>query len=172
MTEANDNEHITISLADLEILIMAAGAIKPIEEALSTRKRDPFVPAEPQITAAIQRLAADARSARRSKETYATAWEGPLTEDELGWLVAICENEDPHKAAFDIVTDDRFEIEAIDSLAARGMIVIGVPVHGVVWPGAERAEVWLVDPDQGHYLKPTQRGLRKWRELEKAKKDK
>lgn len=161
----SDNELITISLKDLETLIFAAGAIKPIEAALDIRKRDPFVPTESIITAALQRLAADARDARRSKEIYATPYDSALTEDELGWLEAICENEDPRKAAFDIIFDDRFEIEAINSLAVKGMIIVGTPVHGVVWPGAERAEVWPVDPTRGYYLKPTMRGMRTYLEV-------
>jgi hypothetical protein len=157
---------ITISLEDLETLVMAAGAIKTIETALDTRKRDPFVPPQNQIAAAVGRLAAEARSARRSKETYQTPWDGELDEQEIKWLDMVCKDYDPTdraKRMFLITPDERFKSSAIGRLTAKGMLLIGNSVKGVIWPGADQPE-FAPDPTC-YYLMPTPRGLRKWREL-------
>jgi hypothetical protein len=164
---------ITVNLEDLETLIFAAGAMKPIEIAMDTRKRDPFVLKELPITAAINRLATEARSARRSKETYATPWDGELNDDEQAWLAAVCDPYNPNekgrrRAPFDIIPEDHLGEEAIHTLNAKGMLVIGTSVRGVVWPGAEQAEIWP-EANTRFYLMPTTRGLRKWRELQAAK---
>lgn len=167
---------ITINLEDLETLIFAAAAVKSIEIAIDTRKRDPFVPKEAPIAAALQRLSADARSARRSKETYATPWDGELGDDEKKWLERICKDYDPNNrelrtlliSADVLYGRDKDPTLAprqgpIHALSNKGMLAIGTAAAAVVWPGADQPEFWPL-PNY-FYLMPTPRGLRKWREI-------
>lgn len=163
---------ITVSLDDLETLVMAVGGIKTIEAALDTRKHDPFIPPHNKITEAAGRLAAEVRSARRSKETYLTPWNGELEDDERAWLEAVCQDYDPDDRAKWIYWIEASEYRSkngvvsqgpLDKLVAKGMLLIGNPVKGVIWPGADQPE-FTPDP-RGYFLMPTPRGLRKWQEL-------
>ena len=167
--------NITVNLEDLETLIFAAGSVKAIEAAMDTRKRDPFVPPQNKITESINRLASEARSARRSKETYATAWDGPLTAEEEKWLDDVCKNYDPadRERRMIVVTADElygragtFRHGPIHNLVNKGMVAIGTAAFAVIWSGADQPEFWP-DPFR-FYVMPTPRGLGKWQELKSA----
>lgn len=168
---------ITISLEDLEVLIFGTAAIKAIEMAMDTRKRDPFVPDQNKITQALARLTTEAHSARRSKETYATAWDGPLSDKEEEWLDNVCKNHDPNviecrmvRIGAEILYEGRgraFRQGTIHGLANKGMVAIGTAAFAVIWPGADQPEL-LPDP-YTFYVMPTPRGLKKWRGLQEAK---
>ena len=159
---------ITVNLEDLETLIFAAGSVKAIEAAMDTRKRDPFVPPQNKITESISRLAGEARSARRSKETYATAWDDPLTAEEEKCLHDVCKNYDPtaDRERRMIVVGTTFRQGLIHNLANKGMVAVGTAAFAVIWPGADQPEFWP-DPFK-FYVRPTPRGLSKWRELKSA----
>lgn len=171
---------ITVNLEDLETLIFAAAAVKSIEAAMDTRKRDPFVPKEAPIKAALDRLAVEARSARRSKETYLTPWDGELDDDEKKWLDRVCKDYDPGDWDSRMITISADELYGgagnpalaprqgpVHTLANKGMVAIGTAGYAVIWPGADQPEL---RPDPfGFYLMPTPRGLNKWRELKVAR---
>ena len=167
---------ITVNLEDLETLIFAAGVVRSIEAAMDTRKRDPFVPSRYKIAEATNRLASEARSARRYKETYATAWDGPLTAEEEKWLDDACKNYDPADREGRMIVVEANELYGgggmtfrqgpIHDLANKGMVAIGTAAFAVIWLGADQPEFWP-DPFK-FYVRPTPRGLSKWRELKSA----
>lgn len=169
---------ITINLEDLETLIFGTAAVKAIEIAMDTRKRDPFVPNNQKITEALNRLSTEARSARRSKETYITPWDGPLDEGERGCLENFCIDYDPNNREDRVTTilasvlygkgGPALPGGPIHGLANKGMIAIGTAAKAVIWPGADQPEFW---PDPSlFYVTPTPRGLRKWQEIQSASK--
>lgn len=167
---------ITIALEDLETLIFGAAAVKAIEVAMDTRKRDPFVPSSNKITEALNRLTSEARSARRSKEDYQTPWDGELDGDENNWirvLWTLYDKQDPldrgiwmYRYALRLGAFPNGRHPAIDRLAAKGMIVIGSAVSGAIWPGVEQPELKL-DPTFV-WLRLTPRGIKKAEELKHA----
>ena len=134
---------VTVDLADLEKLVFAAGAIKPIESALNARKNDPFVKPYLEFTDAHDRLATAMRNVRRS-ETIAN-WDAPLTVWETTALISI--------------TEPFMRIEKktdYDSLLFKGYVTIGQLLTGASWTGESTPELRL---NPGEYVvKLTERG--------------
>lgn len=144
---------ITVSLEDLEIMLVGAGAIKQIE-----RKRDPFTPPERKFKDAMERLLREARSARRTTAPTATAWDGELDADEIKCL-RMFDSQIKDNPYTGVTPKQRLDNPAIDRLLARGCIVMGQPVIGVVWSGADQAEL---KPDPSYFaVKITDRGYKK-----------
>lgn len=159
---------ITVDLDDLEALIFSTGAIKVIETAVDQSKKDPFrLQHKSRLTGAHDRLATAARNIRRGQEP-AYNYNKPLTTAEANYLAQICAAYDPsdaQKRFIRITANERLDKPPegrpeINQLAAKGMIEIGAPVTGVVWSGAEHAEV-TPDPT-GYLLRPTKQGLQQW----------
>jgi hypothetical protein len=153
---------VTADLADLEALVFSVGAMKSIEGILATRKNDPFVRPHLDITAAHNRLAAEMRNAKRAESGTATKWDEPATreeqnllrcfEDKNGRLVSVIHI---NAARRNSAADDY--MPAIDTLASKGMIVIGQVLTGVLWAGEDRPE-FKIDPS-AWALKITPRGM-------------
>lgn len=161
--------NVTVNLDDLEKVIFGTAAVKTIEAAMDARKRDPLIPPRRDLSDALQRLTDAARSVRRGQETYITPWDEPLDNAENQTLNYVCANYDPadwdkRMTRIDVTDYANQRITTtFDQLANKGMVVIGNPVIGVIWPGADQPEF---RPDPTHYLvKPTARGLAKWKEL-------
>jgi hypothetical protein len=144
---------VTIDLADLETIVMTTGALKTIEGALAQRKQDPFVRQHLDFTAAHDRLASAMRNARRAEAGTLVAWDGELDEDEVNALRHI----DSGKRV-QISGHEKQNYHEYDGLSAKGCIVMGQPVVGVIWAGEERP---ALTPCQGFALKITDRGREK-----------
>jgi hypothetical protein len=158
---------VTVDLADLEALVFSTGAMKSIEGILATRKNDPFVRPHLDITAAHQRLAAEMRNAKRAAAGTAVAWDEPATTAEQAWLARFEENPVIHVSAERRnPSTDRYD-PAVDRLAAKGMLVIGQVVSGVLWAGEERPE--LVPDTTIYALKITARGMAERGRMKAAK---
>jgi hypothetical protein len=157
--------NVSVDLQDLETLVFATGAIKLIEAALHQRSNDPFVPQDNEIRSAHDRLAAVARNAKRGSLGTAVNWVDPLTDKEAVMLKKIearCE-----KGAFKawaVKPEYRLEHMEIDSLGAKGCVVLGQALEGVLWAGAERPE-FKPDPDW-YLVKVTPRGRERLEQYE------
>lgn len=143
---------VTVDLEDLETLVMTTGAIKTIEDALSQRKQDPFVRQHLNFTAAHDRLASLMRNARRAEAGTLVPWDGPLTEIEETLLRDLngCECGTKgigiHKADY-------------DTLAAKGCVIIGQHVNGILWAGDKQPSIRIVP--EYYSVKITPRGHEK-----------
>lgn len=153
---------VTIDLEDLETLVMTTGALKVIEGALHQRKNDPFTRPHLDFTAAHDRLATSMRNARRAEAGTLIEWDGELTEDEVNALRVIESGRRPQISAH-----EKKNYREYDNLSARGCIVIGQPVAGVVWAGATAAEL---QPCEGYAVKITDRGREKLAKIEEVAK--
>jgi hypothetical protein len=125
---------VTVDLEDLETLVFTTAALKVIEGALAARKTDPFVRPHLNFTAAHDRLASAMRNARRAGSGTAVDWDGPLTAAETLMLRSIEDMQQFNSPA-------RLQHPEIDLLAAKGCVVIGQQVNGVIWPGATAPEL-------------------------------
>lgn len=144
---------VTIDLEDLETLVMTTGALKVIEGALHQRKNDPFTRPHLDFTAAHDRLATSMRNARRSEAGTLIEWDGELTEDEARALRHI-----ENGIVTQITSGEKQHEREYDNLSAKGCIVMGQPVAGVVWAGATAPEL---TPCAGYAVKITDRGRQK-----------
>jgi hypothetical protein len=149
---------VTIDLEDLETLVMAIGALKTIEGALAQRKSDPFVRQYLDFTAAHDRLASAMRNARRAESGTLIQWDGELTPTDETLLREL----DRVRIGVMEVRDK----EDYDSIAAKGCVVIGQCVAGIVWPGAAQAEI---KPYHAYAVRITPRGREKLAKIDAEK---
>lgn len=152
---------VTVDLDDLEKLVFAGAAIKSIEAALDQRKRDPFVKPHLDFTEAHSRLAGAVRKARRNPDDTVVNPNEPLTdverkalrEAQLTLIEGYSFTVTPH-----MKLPKNGEVMCVwDRLSAKGCIVLGHYVSGVIWAGDDRPTVHT-DP-KGYALKITDRGL-------------
>lgn len=153
---------VTVDLEDLETLVMTSGALKTIEGALATRKADPFIRQYLDFTSAHDRLASVMRNARRAEAGTLVPWDGELDEVETRLLRLVEEGEIEH-----VTARAKREEKEVDSLAAKGCIVIGNFVKGVLWAGDTAPDIEL-DPN-GYPVKITQRGREKLVKIDEKK---
>ena len=158
---------VVVDLADLETIVFTTGAIKAIEVALATRKSDPFVRPHLEYTAAHDRLAEAMRNARRADADTVVKWDEPLTDEEFNDLRDV-EGVPGGVRFVPITSKSRY-----DRLSAKGCIVLGQYVEGILWAGASGPEL-QVDP-KGYAARITPRGREKLamaivvRQMEKQK---
>lgn len=143
---------ITVDLEDLETLVLTTGALKIIEGALSQRKTDPFVRQHLDFTAAHDRLASSMRNARRAEAGTLVPWDGPLTEIEETLLRDLNGQECGTKGIGCHKPD-------YDSLAAKGCVILGQEVHGILWADDKQPSL-RITPNY-YSVKITQRGREK-----------
>jgi len=141
---------VTVDLTDLEALVMTTGVIKTFESLLAQRRMDPFVRPYLEFTEAHERLAAVMRDAKREDAGTKIKYNDPLTEKEAELLHHIGEGKS--------FLTPKEKVKVADGLAAKGLIIIGQMVFGVVWPGASAAEL-KADPTE-FAVKLTARGLK------------
>lgn len=124
---------IEVELDDLEALIYASAAIKNIEGALASYRRDPFVNSMGgKFLPAQKRLEDAVRNAKRGiAHDTAVKFNEPLRSDEATRLKELYCSLMP--SGVGPLRDDA----AAGSLAAKGMIEIGTKVSGAVWPGQD-----------------------------------
>ena len=164
---------VTVDLDDLEKVVMATGAIKTIEQALNTRRHDPFVPPESAYTDAHKRLASAMLNAKRSTADTVVKFDEPLTDEEGKALQRAAKEKTKLETPSGQVRTDLFliatqqkipdegEVMSVwDRLAAKGCIVMGSVVNGVLWAGADRITDAMVDHG-GYAIKITDRGREK-----------
>lgn len=151
---------VTVDLDDLTTIVMATGVIKLIEGVLVSYKKDPFVHAHLDYSAAHDRLAAVMRNAARAEAGTATDWDGELTKDEIKFLKIV----DNAPNGLLISSDYRLskENKHVDTLAAKGCIQLGQLVSGAIWPGAKLPE--FVTNPKGYAVRMTDRGRQKLHE--------
>ena len=165
---------VAVDIDDLETLVMTTGALTTIEGALAARKMDPFVRTHLNFTAAHERLAAAMRNVRRAEAGTLVAWDGALEEDEIEFLRSL-DGKQADKGAAPLVLSrsDKAPVAGVsmsvaDKLAAKGCVVIGQIVRGVLWAGDKQPEL-TVDPT-GFPVKITDRGRQKLAKIEAEKK--
>ncbi|HVX91570.1 MAG TPA: hypothetical protein VHC20_08260 [Candidatus Paceibacterota bacterium] len=160
---------VTVSLEDLEAIVFATGVIKTIEGALASRKDDPFVKPYLDYTEAHNRLATAMRDARRADADTLVKYDAPLDDDEKQALTLLAKREDLTELgkaeAFSISTAQKApgpgeSMSVYDKLAAKGCVVMGNFVRGVLWAGASAAEL-APYTDAGFAIKTTVRGRAK-----------
>jgi hypothetical protein len=164
---------VTVDLDDLEALIFHTGTLKTIEGALMSRRNDPFVRPHLDITPSHNRLAAEVRNAKRAESGTATKWDEPATREEQN-LLRCFEDKNGRLASVIHINAVRRNpaagedyTPAIDTLASKGMIVIGQVLTGVLWAGDDRPE-FKIDPS-AWALKITPRGMAEHGRMKGAK---
>lgn len=158
--------NVTVDYDDLERIVYAASAIKQIEGALVSFRRDPMVQRLGDFIPAQKRLESAMRNAKRAELGTLVNYDEPLTPEEssnLAYIKAACEDRDPPGGLFGLFVispEDKAEpgraMSPYDRLAAKGMIEIGQFVQGVVWAGADAAQL-TADP-KGYAARLTARG--------------
>ena len=146
---------VTVELEDLEKLVFATGALKTIEGALDTRKRDPFVQPHLDFTNAHNRLASAMRDAQRGNAGTLIDYNAEVTHDELKLLTKVVEG--LCIPIRDKVGEKRDGDTLWESLMCKGCIEFGQLVTGVVWPGGSGVESVKPDP-RGYPVRLTARG--------------
>ena len=149
---------VTVDLDDLETLVMTTGALKTIEGALATRKQDPFIRQYLGFTEAHDRLATAMRNAQRVDAGTLVAWDGALNDDEIKLLREIGYGR-KIMSRDEKAPSSGQSMSVVDQLAAKGCVVIGQLVKGVLWAGDKQPEL-VVDP-KGFPVKITDRGREK-----------
>lgn len=160
---------VAVDLDDLEKLVMGTGALKTIEGAIVARSRDPFTPDRHELTGAHNRLAAAMRNAKRGDADTLVPWDGDLDEDEIKLLREIDSFQIDGRKAMLILTPEQKAPEGgaamsvADRLAAKGCVIMGQLVKGILWAGDERP---MLTPDpSGYPIKITARGAEKLAKL-------
>ena len=141
---------VEVDLDDLEALIFVSAAIKNIEGALMSFRRDPFVQsAQGKFIPAQKRLEVACRNAKRSaapkdgpyyKNTMVHFDEPMLTENKK-LLVSLYASRNQHGLVRVQTHASSLEAKhgpvklALDSLSVRGMIEVGNYVDGGLWLG-------------------------------------
>ena len=157
---------VTVDLSDLETLVMTTGALKVIEGALQARKADPFVREHLDFTAAHDRLATAMRNAMRASADTLVPFDEPLDDDETKLLrdidggidlLSVTEKAPPMGQSMSVA----------DRLAAKGCVLMGNFVRGIVWGNGQKPEL-VVDP-KGFAVKITDRGRQKLAALDAKK---
>ena len=154
---------VTVDLEDLRTLVLTAGALKTIEGALASRKADPFVREHLDFTEAHNRLASAMRNAERADAGTLVPWDGDLDDAEIDLLHAIDTGEHVILTRRQKSPNPGAAMSVADQLAAKGCVVIGQLVKGILWAG-EAAPDLVVDP-QGFPVRITQRGREKLAKL-------
>jgi hypothetical protein len=156
---------VTVDLDDLEKLIFTAGAMKTVEGALKQRREDPFVRDHLEFTDAHNRLAAAVRNVQRGTADTLVAWDGELSQDEIkllrkvtGELAILTRDQKAGKSGEDMSIADR--------LAAKGCVIMGQLVKGVLWAGETKPV--LVQDTSGFPIKITNRGTDKLAAIDTA----
>jgi hypothetical protein len=143
---------VTVQLADLERIIFAASVIKPIENALATFKRDPFVKPHLDFGEAAKRLEEAMRHAQRSaasaRSDTLVDYNAPPDETEMELLRSLFEKTDGGMLYTVIAAEERAPgpgskevMSTYDRLAAKGLIRMGQVVSEILWPGQERPDL-------------------------------
>ena len=156
---------VEVDIEDLETIVFATAAIKTIESTLAARKTDPFVQTHLAYTQAHDNLVGAMNAARRgvAKDTL-VEWDGELTKKEKKILTDCVIHEH-----IKIAAADRLETPEIDSLAAKGMVLIGQSIYGASWPGQSRP---TLKPLPEYLVMATPRGRQKYEDtLMKAAND-
>lgn len=152
---------VTIDIEDLETLVFTTGALKTIEGALANRRVDPFTRPHLDFTAAHDRCASAMRNARRVEAGTLVDWDGALDVHEENALRHI---ESGKRAQ--ISAHEKQNYREYDGLAAKGCIVMGQPVAGIIWAGASAPEL---TPCAGFAVKITPRGREKLAKIDEQK---
>jgi hypothetical protein len=135
---------VEVDLDDLEALIYASAAIKNIESAIVTYKRDPFVQQmQGKFLPAQKRLETLVRNAKRSAARRDTVvhFDAPLTEAMAKFLVRLYAQRDQYGYSS---IEFSYKLQ-VDDLAVRGMIEPGQYVYGGQWTGDDYPIV-RIDP--------------------------
>ena len=158
---------VTVDLADLETLVITTGALKIVEGALQARKADPFVRQHLEFTEAHDRLASAMRNAMRASADTLVPFDEPLDDAEIKLLRDI----DRSKGSLtpkEKAPEKDAAMSVADRLAAKGCVVMGNFVTGIVWAGAKA--VSDIRPDnKGFAVKITDRGRQKLAEIDAKK---
>ena len=159
----------TVDLNDLETVVIATGYLKSIESILASRKTDPFVTPHLDFTAAHDRLASAMRNARRAEAGTLVPWDGELDDMEVLLLQDVADREMGIK-------NIGCHKEDYTTLMAKGCVVIGQEVHGILWAGEKQPDI-RITPNY-YSVRITDRGREKlaklasnlpWRSMDKAK---
>jgi hypothetical protein len=151
---------VTVDLADLETLVMTTGALKVIEGAIVQRKNDPFVREHLDFTAAHDRLAASMRNARRAEAGTLVPWDGELDGVEVLLLRDVADMEMGVKAI-------GCHKEDYTTLMAKGCVIIGQEVNGILWAGEKQPDIRITP---GYYsVRITDRGREKLAKIDAVK---
>ena len=150
---------VTVELEDLEKLVFTAGAMKTVEGALKQRREDPFVRDHLEFTDAHNRLAAAVRNVQRGNADTLVAWDGDLSQDEIKLLRKVKIGDVTILTRDQKAPMDDEDMSIADRLAAKGCVVMGQLVKGVLWAG-ETKPILVVD-SSGFPIKITSRGADK-----------
>jgi len=150
---------VTVDLEDLKALVFYTGVIKTIEGVLASHRADPFVPPVLEITAAHDRLAAAMRNAERSTADTLIAWDGELDAEETRLLRVIDEDGTMTLTRDEKAPEPGEPMSVADRLAAKGCVIIGQLVKGILWAGDKQPT--LVPDPSGFPVKITGRGREK-----------
>jgi hypothetical protein len=161
---------VTVDLADLERIIFAAAAIKQIDQLLNARKNDPFIRPHLEFRDAALRLESamnDAKRSARPREDTLIDYNAPLTEAEVNVMRSLIRDSKTWTyEGFSVIhSKDRppgenergEQMGVYDRLAAKGCVVIGQCVSGVVWAGEDRPAL-RAEPEFA--VKTTPRGVK------------
>ena len=158
---------VTVDLADLETLVITTDAMKIVEGALQARKANPFVRQHLEFTEAHDRLASAMRNAMRASADTLVPFDEALDDNEIKLLRQINDNKGsltPEEKA----PEKDAAMSVADRLAAKGCVVMGNFVTGIVWAGAKA--VSDIRPDnKGFAVKITDRGRQKLAEIDAKK---
>ena len=157
---------VTVELEDLEKLVFTAGAMKTVEGALKQRREDPFVRDHLEFTDAHNRLAAAVRNVQRGNADTLVAWDGDLSQAEIkllrkvkiGDVTILTRDQKAGKSGEDMSIADR--------LAAKGCVVMGQIVTGILWAGETKPV--LTQDTSGFPIKITSRGTDKLAAIDTA----
>ena len=149
---------VTVDLADLETLVLTTGALKTIESALAQRKNDPFVRPHLEFTEAHDRLATAMRNATRAAAGTLIAWDGELDADEIK-LLRLTADHEIWVSRGEKVPKEGEQVSVVDRLAAKGCVIMGHFVTGILWADTKAPEL-KIDP-KGFPVKITDRGRQK-----------
>jgi hypothetical protein len=152
---------VTVDLDDLETLVMTTAALKTIEGALNARKNDPFVRQHLEFGAAHDRLASAMRGAKRAGSGTLVDWDGALDDKEIEFLRSL---EDEEGGLSTLTPDQKVPnkgqaMSVADRLAAKGCVILGQRVTGILW--SDNPRPLLTIDHSGFPIKITDRGREK-----------
>lgn len=150
---------VTVALEDLEALVFATGAIKTIEGVLASRKEDPFVKPFLAMTDAHNRCAAAMRDVKRAEAGTLIKYDEPLTKEERDTLEEIASGDIPGISVGAKLPQKGEAMSVYDRLAAKGCVVLGQRVHGVIWGGEDKPSL-AIDPNE-YAIRITERGRKR-----------
>lgn len=142
---------VLVELEDLETLVFATATIKQIEAQLQARKADPFVQPHLHYAGAVDRMVGVMNQAKRSQNETKIGWDDPLTAEEEKLLKSYFQYGSMTAAS----PNTRLKTPAIDTLACKGMVILGQAVSGFIWADNPRPDI---KPDTHFGIKITPRG--------------